>query len=90
MQLTDDKDVDNCRNIVQPDISVICDKSKLTDKGCTSAHDMIIEVVYPFNPANDYIRKLSLYAAPEAYIFNDIVEVGKAEEFLQIWIKIVF
>ena len=28
---TDDK------NYVEPDISVICDKSKLTDKGCTGA-----------------------------------------------------
>lgn len=59
--LTDEKDTDNCKNIVQPDISVICDKSKLTDKGCTGAPDMIIEVVSPFNPSNDYVRKLNIY-----------------------------
>lgn len=59
--LTDEKDTDNCKNIVQLDISVICDKSKLTDKGCTGARDMIIEVVSPFNPSSDYVRKLNLY-----------------------------
>lgn len=56
-----DEEVSNSKNIVQPDISVICDKNKLTDKGCTGAPDMIIEVVSPFNPNSDYIRKLNLY-----------------------------
>ena len=71
--ITDENETHNCKNIVQSDISVICDKNKLTDKSCTSAPDMIIEVVSPFNPANDYIRKLNIYAAPEAYTFNNIV-----------------
>ncbi|OPJ64216.1 Uma2 family endonuclease [Clostridium oryzae] len=57
----DNEDAAYSRNIVQPDISVICDKSKLTDKGCTGSPDMIIEVVSPFNPNSDYIRKLNLY-----------------------------
>lgn len=59
--LTDEKDTNNCKNIVQPDISVIYDKNKLTDKGCTGAPDMIIEIVSPFNPSSDYVRKLNLY-----------------------------
>lgn len=57
VKLFDDK-----KNIVEPDISVICDKSKLTDKGCTGAPDWIIEIVSPSNPSHDYIRKLNLYA----------------------------
>jgi Uma2 family endonuclease len=61
--LTDDENLDNCKNIVQPDISVICDKNKLNDKGCIGAPDLIIEIVSPFNPSNDYIRKLSLYSS---------------------------
>lgn len=51
----------NRKNIVEPDISVICDRSKLTDKGCTGAPDWIIEVISPGNPEHDYIRKLNLY-----------------------------
>ena len=50
------------KTIVEPDISVICDYGKLTDKGCTGAPDWIIEVVSPGNSSHDYIRKLNLYA----------------------------
>lgn len=57
----DEEDTMNSKNIVQPDISVICDRSKLTDKGCTGSPDMIVEVISPFNPSNDYVRKLNLY-----------------------------
>jgi Uma2 family endonuclease len=49
-----DEDTVNSNNIVQPDISVICDKSKLTDRCCTDSPDMIVEVISPFNPSNDY------------------------------------
>ena len=53
---------DNSKIIVEPDISVICDPNKLTDRGCTGAPDWIIEIVSPGNSSNDYIRKLNLYA----------------------------
>lgn len=56
VKLSDDK-----KNIVEPDISVICDRSKLTDRGCTGAPDWIIEIISPGNPEHDYIRKLNLY-----------------------------
>lgn len=49
------------KTIVEPDISVICDPNKLTDKGCTGAPDWIIEIVSPSNPGHDYVRKLNLY-----------------------------
>ena len=50
------------KTIVEPDISVICDKNKLTDRGCTGAPDWIIEIISPSNSSHDYIRKLNLYA----------------------------
>ncbi len=50
------------RNVVEPDISVICDPNKLTDRGCTGAPDWIVEIVSPSNSSHDYIRKLNLYA----------------------------
>lgn len=49
------------KNYVEPDISVICDKSKLTDKGCTGAPDWIIEVVSPGSRRMDYYTKLFKY-----------------------------
>lgn len=47
--------------IVQPDLMVICDKSRLDGKRCNGAPDFIIEIVSPGNPADDYIRKLYYY-----------------------------
>ena len=47
---------------VEPDISVICDPSKLTEKGCSGAPDWIIEILSPSTAMNDYVRKLALYA----------------------------
>lgn len=47
--------------IVQPDILVICDKSKLDGSRCNGAPDFIIEIVSPSNAADDYIRKLYYY-----------------------------
>lgn len=48
-------------NIVEPDISVICDPKKLTAKGCNGAPDWIIEIVSPSNASHDYITKLVMY-----------------------------
>jgi len=70
-----DEVIEDCKNIIQPDISVICDKNKLTDKGCTGSPDMIVEVVSPYNPNNDFIRKLNLYdkyKVREYWIVNPI------------------
>lgn len=52
---------DDRKTIVEPDISVICDRGKLTERGCTGAPDWIIEIISPGNPGDDYIRKLNLY-----------------------------
>ena len=49
------------KNYVEPDISVICDKSKLTDKGCNGAPDWIIEIVSPASKRMDYYTKLFKY-----------------------------
>ncbi len=47
-------------NVVIPDVSVICDPSKIDSKRCNGAPDWIIEVVSS-NHKDYYIRKLSLY-----------------------------
>lgn len=52
---------DNKDTIVEPDISVICDKKKLNKRGCLGAPDWIIEIVSPSNPEHDYIDKLHFY-----------------------------
>lgn len=48
-------------NYVEPDISVICDSSKLDEKGCHGAPDWIIEIVSPTSRQMDYYKKLFRY-----------------------------
>ncbi len=48
-------------NIVQPDITVICDKNKITKKGCFGAPDLIIEILSPSSARRDTKDKRRLY-----------------------------
>lgn len=49
------------KNYVEPDISVICDKNKLSDRGCEGAPDWVIEIVSPSSHRMDYQIKLFKY-----------------------------
>ncbi|MCR5487988.1 MAG: Uma2 family endonuclease [Lachnospiraceae bacterium] len=49
------------KTIVEPDISVICDKDKITEKGCNGAPDWVIEILSPSNQWHDTSKKLRLY-----------------------------
>ena len=46
---------------LEPDISVICDSSKLDERGCQGAPDWVIEIVSPGSKQMDYFKKLFLY-----------------------------
>ena len=56
VQLREDEDT-----IVEPDISVICDKNKLTDRGCVGAPDWVIEIISPSTASMNYVKKRELY-----------------------------
>lgn len=47
--------------VVQPDLVVICDRSKIDDKGCKGAPDLIIEILSPSTSRHDRIVKMDLY-----------------------------
>ena len=49
------------KTYVEPDISVICDRNKLTDRGCDGAPDLVIEIVSPSSRRMDYSTKNTLY-----------------------------
>ena len=49
------------KDVVQPDILVVCDEKKLDDKGCRGAPDLIIEVLSPSTASKDCIKKRALY-----------------------------
>lgn len=50
------------KTYVEPDISVICDKNKLTDRGCSGAPDFVAEIVSPSSRRMDYSTKNALYS----------------------------
>lgn len=52
---------DGKESVVQPDISVICDLSKLDDKGCVGSPDIVIEILSPSNHKKEMDSKFDLY-----------------------------
>ena len=48
-------------NVVQPDICVVCDHSKLDEKGCIGAPDLVVEVHSPSTGKRDLNQKFFLY-----------------------------
>lgn len=48
-------------NVVIPDISVICDRSKWDEKRCNGAPDWVIEITST-NSVHDYVTKFTLYS----------------------------
>lgn len=47
--------------VVQPDLCVICDPSKIDDRGCLGAPDLVIEILSPVNTQKEMNEKFSLY-----------------------------
>jgi len=47
--------------VVQPDILVVCDKSKLDERGCNGAPDLVIEIASPATGKKDLTTKFDLY-----------------------------
>lgn len=53
-----DKDI---YTVLQPDLCVICDKSKLDDRGCLGAPDLVIEILSPGNNQKELLYKYKIY-----------------------------
>ncbi len=49
------------KNIVQPDLCIICDPEKLHDRGCVGAPDLVVEILSPSTAAKDLGAKRDLY-----------------------------
>ena len=52
---------EDIHTVVQPDICVICDKSKLDDAGCIGAPDLIVEILSPGNNKKELKNKYEVY-----------------------------
>ncbi|WP_241154351.1 Uma2 family endonuclease [Staphylospora marina] len=74
-------------NIVQPDLTVVCDRKKIDERGCNGTPDLIVEVLSPGMAAKrDKIVKFELYerfGVKEYWIvdpYHENVEVFLLEE----------
>jgi len=55
------KKVHAASTVVQPDLCVICDRSKITDQGCIGAPDLVIEILSPSTAKKDMTDKYEIY-----------------------------
>lgn len=64
--------------VVQPDICVICDPSKLDERGCMGAPDIVVEILSPGNTSKEMRNKFQLYeenGVPEYWVVIPSVEL---------------
>ena len=47
--------------VLQPDVYVICDLSKMDERGCLGAPDLVIEIISPKNSQRDTRDKFAIY-----------------------------
>ena len=77
-----DSEVDT---VVQPDISVFCDLSKLDDRGAIDAPDLVVEITSDSTMKKDYNEKFNLYEE------NDVQEywiVNPDSKSMEIFTKV--
>ena len=47
--------------VVQPDLCIICDETKLDEQGCNGAPDLVVEILSPGNTKHEMQTKFELY-----------------------------
>ena len=57
----DEKKNEDIKKVFEPDITIVCDKSKIDKEGCNGAPDLIIEVMSPSSIKHDRVTKFNKY-----------------------------
>jgi Uma2 family endonuclease len=68
------------KNIVQPDLLVVCDQNKITEKNIQGAPDLIVEIISPSTALKDKREKRSLY---ERFGVREYLIVYPVEELVE-------
>jgi Uma2 family endonuclease len=55
------QDSNKIYTVVQPDVCVVCDLTKIDSKGCIGAPDLVIEVLSPGNTDKEMNEKFEIY-----------------------------
>jgi len=81
VKLSADED-DEAPTAVQPDITVTCDRSKLTEQGMTGPPDLVAEIVSPESGLIDRRRKFHLY---ERFGVSEYWIVDQDEQVVEVY-----
>ena len=57
----DEKNNEEIKSVVEPDITIVCDKNKIDEKGCNGTPDLIVEVLSPSSIRHDRVTKFNKY-----------------------------
>jgi Uma2 family endonuclease len=69
--------------VVQPDICIVCDQSKLDERGCIGAPEMIIEILSKGTEKKDKVTKLQIY---EEFGVKEYWVVYPNEKFIEAYL----
>ena len=58
-----DREDDHITTVVQPDLCVVCDPSKIDARGCLGAPDIVVEILSPGNSKKELSVKFDIYEA---------------------------
>ena len=78
-----DQDFDDHKNTVQPDLLIVCDPSKIYDRGIKGAPDWIAEIISPSTAKMDRLKKFNLY---EKHGVQELWLISPYEQIIEIFI----
>lgn len=70
----------DAQNVVQPDLLVVCDKSKITENNIQGAPDLVVEILSPSTALKDKREKRALY---ERFGVREYLIIYPAEEIVE-------
>lgn len=76
--------INDGKNFLEPDIVIICDKNKISERGCEGAPDLVVEITSESTKKRDYGLKLIKYRTAgvrEYWIVNPIMNVVMVYNF---------
>jgi len=68
-----EKTINDCTNVYQPDVFVVCNKDVVKERGIEGSPDLVVEIISKSTAYNDYIHKLKnymYYGVKEYWIVN--------------------
>jgi Uma2 family endonuclease len=77
-----EKEDNRIYTVVQPDICIVCDPSKIDRRGCLGAPDFIVEIQSPSTSKYDLTVKFHLYEASGVREYWIVVPSGTVQVFL--------